>query len=123
MLLAGGAAPALQAETGQDAWLRYAPLESVAHAKYETLPAALVAPEHSAGLTAARDEMVRGVSGMMGRTLRLDGSVKEKAIILGTINAIREIVPGFELASHSKAMAFCWRAVECAASIASLLLR
>ena len=56
----------------------------------------MVVPEHSAVLTAARDEMVRGVSGMMGRTLRLDGSVKEKAIILGTINAIREIVPGFD---------------------------
>ena len=96
VLLGGGAAPALQAETGQDAWLRYAPLETVARAKYETLPAAVVVPEDSAVLTAARDEMVRGVIGMMGRTLRLDGSVKEKAIILGTINAIRKIVPGFE---------------------------
>ena len=96
VLLGGGAAPALQAETGQDAWLRYAPLESAARATYEALPAAAVVPEHSAVLTAARDEMVRGVIGMMGRTLRLDGNVKEKAIILGTINAIRRIVPGFE---------------------------
>ncbi len=96
MLLGGGAALALHAETGQDAWLRYALLEAVARAKYETLPAALVVPEHSAVLTAARDEMVRGVSGMTGRTLRLDGIVKEKTIILGTINGIRKIVPGFE---------------------------
>jgi len=96
VLLGGGAALALHADTGQDAWLRYAPLGAVARAKYETLPAALVAPEHSAVLTTARDEMVRGVVKMMGRTLRPDGSVKEKAIILGTINAIREIVPGFK---------------------------
>ena len=47
-------------------------------------------------LTAARDEMVRGVMGMMGRTLRLDGRVNEKALILGTINGIRKIVPGFQ---------------------------
>jgi alpha-glucuronidase len=33
---------------------------------------------------------------MMGRTLHLDGNVREKAIILGTINGIRKIVPGFE---------------------------
>ena len=96
MLLRGGATPALQAETGQDAWLRYAPLDAVARAKYDVLPAAVVVPEHSAVLTAARDEMVRGVSGMMGRTLRRDGNVKENAIILGTINGIRKIVPGFE---------------------------
>jgi len=96
MLLAGRAAPALQAQTGQDAWLRYAALETVARAKYQTLPAAVVVPEGSAVLTAARDEMVRGLIGMLGRTLRLDENVKEKAIILGTINAIQRIVPGFE---------------------------
>jgi len=96
MLLAGRAAPALQAQTGQDAWLRYAALETVARAKYQTLPAAVVVPEGSALLTSARDEMVRGFIGMLGRTLRLDENVKEKAIILGTINAIQRIVPGFE---------------------------
>jgi alpha-glucuronidase len=96
VLLGGGTAPALQADTGQDAWLRYAPLGSVARAQYEALPAALVVPEDSAGITAARDEMVRGVMGMMGRRLRLDGKVKEKAIISGTLDAIRKIVPGFE---------------------------
>jgi alpha-glucuronidase len=96
VLLGGGATRALQSETGQDAWLRYARLDRVARAKYEALPAAVVVPEDSAVLTAARNEMVRGVSGMMGRALRLDGSVQEKAIILGTIKALRKIVPGLE---------------------------
>ena len=45
VLLGGGAATALQAETGQDAWLRYAPLDKVARAKYQALPTALVVPE------------------------------------------------------------------------------
>ena len=96
VLLGGGVASALQAESGQEAWLRYAPLEAVARARYDALPAAMVVPEDSAVLTAARDEMLRGVMGMLGRRLRLDGKVKEKAIILGTLTAIRKIVPGFE---------------------------
>jgi hypothetical protein len=124
MLLAGRAAPALQAQTGQDAWLRYAALETVARAKYQTLPAAVVVPEGSAVLTAARDEMVRGFIGMVGRTLRLDENVKEKAIILGTINAIQRIVPGFESPKATRRRwLFSWRADEYMASIASLLLR
>ncbi len=96
VLLGGGVASALQAETGQEAWLRYAPLETAARTKYQALPTALVVPEDTAVLTAARHEMADGVMGMLGRTLRLDGNVKEKAIILGTIDAIVKIVPGFE---------------------------
>ena len=95
-VLAGGRLPALQAETGQEAWLRYARLGTEARAKYEALPAAVVAPGNSAVLRAARDEMVRGIAGMMSSTLRVAGEVKEKAVILGTINAMGKIVPGFE---------------------------
>ncbi len=96
IVLGGVTLPALQADTGQDAWLRYARLGSVARAKYEALPSTLIVPGDSSVLTAARDEMVRGVMGMMGRRLRLDGKIKEKAIISGTIDALRKIVPGFE---------------------------
>lgn len=67
-MLAGGTVPALHADSGQNAWLRYAPPGTVARAKYEALPAALVVLGDSAVLTAARDEMDRGVMGMIGRT-------------------------------------------------------
>ena len=35
-------AETLHADSGQDAWLRYAPLESTVRARYETLPESLV---------------------------------------------------------------------------------
>ena len=97
VLLGGGTLPALQADTGQDAWLRYAPLPTGARARYEGLPAALIVLGDSAVLTTARDEMGRGVLGMIGRTLRHDANVQEKTIILGTVTAIRKILPGFEV--------------------------
>ena len=96
-MLAGGTVPALHADSGQNAWLRYAPPGTVARAKYEALPAALVVLGDSAVLTAARDEMDRGVMGMIGRTLRHDADIQDKTIILGTVTAIRKIAPGFEV--------------------------
>ena len=41
VLFAGASSQYLHAETGYDAWLRYAPLERHAAQKYESLPAAL----------------------------------------------------------------------------------
>lgn len=99
VLLGGGTPPALQADTGQDAWLRYAPIPTGARARYEGFPAALIVLGDSSVLKTARDEMGRGVLGMIGRTLRHDANVREKTIILGTVAAIRQIVPGFELPS------------------------
>ncbi len=97
MVLGGVTLPALRADTGQEAWLRYARLGAEARAKYEALPAAVVVSGNSAVLMAASDEMVRGVAGMMGRTLRQDANVREKTIILGTVTAIGKIVPSFEV--------------------------
>ena len=52
-------------ETGQDAWLRYAPMGAIERAKYEALPATVVALGDSIVLATAEDEMVRGVTGML----------------------------------------------------------
>jgi len=96
VVLGAGAPPALQADAGQDGWLRYAPLETRARAQYEVLPSTLIVLGNSAVLTAAGDEVVRGVMGMMGRHLRRDRNVQDKAIIVGTLAAIRNLVPEFE---------------------------
>src|SRR5579863_3697917 len=59
-----------QAETGAEAWLRYAPLEKLAAQMYSDLPASVVVLGDSPLLNSAKRELLRGVSGMLGRNLR-----------------------------------------------------
>jgi alpha-glucuronidase len=87
-------AACLYAETGRDAWLRYAPQP------VENLPAVLVTFSDSV----ARDELLRGVRGMAGKTLRLEAGVPhESAIVLGTIAELRRDFPSLpsDLASDA----------------------
>lgn len=84
----------LHADTGQDGWLRYAPLPSVARAKYASLPAAVAVFGGSPILDSARDEVIRGVRGMLGRTLRAEKELpKEPAIILTTVASLKSVAP------------------------------
>jgi alpha-glucuronidase len=84
----------LYAETGHEAWLHYAPLKSVARAKYASLPAGVIVLGDSAVLGKAQEEMIRGVRCMLGRTLRIEKELpKESAIILGTTNSLKSIMP------------------------------
>jgi alpha-glucuronidase len=79
--------PLVFAETGQDAWLRYAPLSEAAKAKYASLPDRIFVREDSTVLRSARDEMIRGIRGMLGRTLRIDETLsKEPAIVLSLLS-------------------------------------
>ena len=69
----------LHAETGRAAWLRYAPLDRPA----PEIPAVIVALDSSPPTLTARNEFVRGVRGMLGRTLRIETAVpQEPAFIL-----------------------------------------
>jgi alpha-glucuronidase len=96
LTLACCARPAL-AETGQEAWLRYAPLDAEARQKYVALPAVSVTLSDAPMLKTAQAELLSGFKGMMGRTLREEKALptKEGAIVLGTVEAIQKIVPGF----------------------------
>ncbi len=78
-------APAF-AETGRDAWLRYARInDAAALRQYDSLPAAVAAFGNSAVVASARDELIRGIRGMLGRTLRVESRLpSESAIVLGT---------------------------------------
>ncbi len=89
-------------ETGYDAWLRYAPLDaSLVEARLRAFPAAITVLGDSPILSNARDEMIRGVRGMMGRTLRIEPAVpKERAILLGTLDRVRALNLGASLPSH-----------------------
>ena len=79
----------LRAETGHDAWLRYAPVAATQDA-----PAVVTTIGDSTLLRTARQELVRGLRGMTGKVLRFEsGMPKEDAIVLGTLPDLQRIAP------------------------------
>ncbi len=79
---------------GDPAWLRYTPLDSASRPMYARLPAVVVATGSSPVMDTARQELVRGVRGMLGRILRVEASLpQEDAIILTTYEALPHIAP------------------------------
>ena len=78
-------------ESGYDAWLRYQPIQY-----RDPLPAFVVAEGDSPVIVSARDELIRGIRGMLGRTPRIESRAPaEGAIILRTTNFSSS--DGFEL--------------------------
>ena len=73
----------LHAETGRDAWLRYATKSS------QPVPAVVASFGESVVTTNARTELIRGIRAMTGKTLRVEASApKESALILGTLDQL-----------------------------------
>lgn len=92
----------VHAETGYDAWLRYAPLENAAPARQST-PAVIATFGDSKLVESARQEAIRGVRGMLGRTLRVETGVpEESAIILGTLADFQKRAPQLHVAADLK---------------------
>ena len=83
------------AETGYDAWLRYERLEKGAARNYrDALPAAVVLLDQTEVGHTAREELVRGLRGMLGSTLRETNALPgEPAILLGTLAGIKRVAP------------------------------
>ena len=101
ILMAAG----LHAETGYKAWLRYAALDEAASRQYrEALPAVVTTAGESVIIDNARQELIRGIRGMLGRTLRVEAGVPaEGAIVVGTLAEIRKAAPQFALAGTTGA--------------------
>ena len=65
--------PSGRAETGVDAWLRFPRIRDAAvTVQYPQLPAVVVVLGDSPVLNSAREELLRGIAGMLGRTLRVE---------------------------------------------------
>src|SRR4051812_22286994 len=80
---------ALRAETGRDAWLRYAKLD-----RPITVPDTITVLGTNALEQSARDEVIRGVKGLLGKDLKSETTVpKAGTILLGTLAEIRAGVP------------------------------
>jgi len=88
----------IHGETGYDAWLRYGRLRDTSIKQYrETVPAAIATFGRSELIDSASGELVRGVLGMLGRTLRVaSGPPKENAIVIGTVGELRQFVPDID---------------------------
>jgi alpha-glucuronidase len=105
---------ALHAESGIDAWLRYAPLEEPAARRYrDALPAIAVTLGTEAPVQSAKAELLRGIRGMLNRTLRADSRVpSESAIVIGTLAQIRQAAPQLVPAGNIEADGFTLRTVR-----------
>ncbi len=85
------------AETGAEAWLRYSALTPQAAKSYQRLPDKTVLLGDSLVLKTARQELVRGVAQMLGRTLSSDTAApNESTILLGTVTNLRTRAPALE---------------------------
>jgi alpha-glucuronidase len=101
VLFVGTQAGVLHAESGYNAWLRYAPLEKSAAEKYQTLPASVVVLGSSAVLASAQEELLRGVNGMLRRTVRISKiEPQENALVLGTLMALRTAAPALHASNE-----------------------
>src|SRR6476646_3355192 len=98
-LILFAAAAALHAETGYQAWLRYAALDSPVLEQYrDTVPPVVATLADSGLAVSARDEWIRGIRGMLGRTPRAQSGVpQESALVLGTLDEIRLSAPQWNL--------------------------
>src|SRR5437868_1075006 len=85
---------AARAETGAGAWLRYAALDAAAARRYRQLPPVVSLVGDGVVLQTAQRELIRGVQGMLGRTLRSEmGVPAANAIVLGTFAQLRHAAP------------------------------
>jgi len=91
-------APVVAAETGEEAWLRYAALDAKTAKNYEHLASRAEVLGDSPVLKSAQAELARGISGMLGRTLQVDSRNPPSrptgsALILGTLSQIHGLAP------------------------------
>jgi alpha-glucuronidase len=85
------------AESGADVWLRYARLDPEVAGRYASFPATLVTLDDSSVLKSAQTELLRGIRGMLGRTLRIQAQAPmEPAVFIGTSDQVRKLDPSFK---------------------------
>jgi alpha-glucuronidase len=85
LLLAVMLPSAALAEDGYDLWLRYHPVEKTWLGRYRADATSLVTAGTSPTIQAARDELARGLGGLLDRTEPVDDTIRhDGAILFGT---------------------------------------
>jgi alpha-glucuronidase len=91
LLTAFLATPAM-AEDGYDLWLRYRPVEASALPRYRAAATQIVVQGDGPTMNAAREELQRGLSGLLGRPAPLARAVSQDgAILVATTGTLRGI--------------------------------
>jgi len=101
-------ATSLHAETGRDTWLRYAALDEAAATQYRAaIPSSIAVLGSDVVEQTAQQELIRGIRGMLGRTLRAEQRLPaDAAIVLGTPDEFRRLAPQFSIMSGLSADAY-----------------
>jgi alpha-glucuronidase len=84
LVLLVGATALAQAEDGYELWLRYRPVEASARSAYLAHARTVVGGNPSPVLNAAGKELVRGLSGLLGRPQAEGATVAPGALVYGT---------------------------------------
>ena len=85
LLAAASCMPAAHAEDGHELWLRYRPLAGAQASIYRADASQLIAGKGTPTLVAARDELRRGLGGLLGAPLAESAAVtRDGAIVIGT---------------------------------------
>jgi len=82
------------AEDGYDLWLRYQPVESPWMQAYRQATTRVILPVSSPTLQAAKDELRRGISGLLNIDPQFDGAdsdIKDGSLIVGTPKSLAAI--------------------------------
>src|SRR5882724_10452213 len=80
----------LRAESGHNAWLRFARLGVPAAKMYETLPTTVVVLGHSVVLESAEKELTRGIKQMLEKTIRPAPDLQQaNSFMLGTVKEVQ----------------------------------
>ena len=104
---------AAHAETGAAGWLRYAPVPAATRATYASLPGTIVLLGDSPVLRSARDELIRGVAGLLARQLTVSSTAATvDAIVLGEVERVREAAGGIAPVGRLQAGGFLLRAAS-----------
>jgi alpha-glucuronidase len=95
-------------------WLRYTALDDAAARQYRgALPAVISVLGDSLIERSAQQEIIRGVRGMLGRTLRAESrATNEASILLGTLDELRRAVPQFAVSAGVDGDGYLLRAVR-----------
>jgi alpha-glucuronidase len=96
------AAAGLRGESGYNAWLRYEAVPAgVADGDLQALGASVTVLGESEILHSARNELIRGVRGMLGRIPRQEPALPaEGGVVLGTLAQIQRAIPWAQFASN-----------------------
>src|SRR5262245_33431986 len=104
----------LSADTGHECWLRYAPIDDDAvHRQYASLPASVVSFGDSPVIASAREELIRGIRGMLGHTLRVEvRPSQESAFVLATLSDLTTHSPELNPSADLPPDAFWIKALD-----------